>query len=311
MASTRRALILINPNARRRPNPARLDLGVAWLDQRGWTVEQRATSSAAETASLAARAAAEQCDAVIACGGDGTLHDALAGLVGTRTALAHIPSGTVNVWAREVRLPRDPLAALRLLEEGDRVRIDTGTAAGKPFLLMGSLGLDSLVAGRVSGGLKRFFSYLPYLAYAMTELPRYRGVTADVTLDGERIISPVVGILVGNTRSYGGLLQVAARARVDDGLLDVCLLHGRGRALFVRHLLRTALQRHIANSAVTYRQVQSVSVSIDPPWPVQLDGEVAAQTPLTFACVPRTLTVIVPPGLRTPLWGPSSSLDMR
>ena len=295
-------MLLVNPNARRPPNPARLAQGIAWLEQRGWTVDQRTTSGSAEIAALTARAAGECFDAVVACGGDGTLHDALSGLVGTETALALIPSGTVNVWAGEARIPHDPLAALRLLEEGERVRLDTGSAGGRPFLLMGSLGLDSLVAGRVSGGLKRFFGFIPYLVHAAIELPRYRGVMAEVTLDGERIVSPVVGILAGNTRSYGGMLEVAAQARADDGLLDICVLHGTGRGRFLRHLFRAALGRHVGAPDVTYRQVRSASIAIEPPWPVQLDGEVQAQTPITFECLPRSLTVIVPAGLQTPLW---------
>jgi diacylglycerol kinase (ATP) len=303
VADTRRALILINPNARRRPDPKRLAEGMAWLAARGWTIEQRTASSSQETADCTARAAAARFDTVVACGGAGTLHVALRGLVGTQTALAHIPAGTANVWAGEVRLPHDPLAALRLLEEGDRVRLDTGTAGGRPFLLMASLGLDSLVAGRVSGRLKRYLSFLPYLAYAARELSRYRGVEALITLDGEQLAAPVAAILIGNTRSYGGLIQVAAQARADDGLLDLCVLLGAGRRRFLSHLLRTALGRHVGHPQVTYRQVRSVSIAVDPPWPVQLDGEVAVLTPTTFECVPRSLTVVVPPGLRTPLWG--------
>jgi YegS/Rv2252/BmrU family lipid kinase len=302
VASTRRALLLINPNARRPPNPKRLARGIAWLEERGWQIGQQLTSSPEEIAELAAGAAATGCAAVVACGGDGTLHDALPGLAGTQTALAVVPSGTANVWAGEAHLPHDPLAALRLLEEGDRVRLDTGTAGGRPFLLMASLGLDSLVAGHVSGRLKRYFSFLPYLAQAAWELPHYRGVEAEVTVDGERIAAPVAGILVGNTRSYGGLIEVAAEARADDGLLDLCILHGAGRRRFVSHVLRAALRRHVGHPQVTYRQVRTVTVTVDPPWPVQLDGEVAAQTPITFECMPRSLTVVVPRALRTPLW---------
>ncbi len=303
LSDVRRALLLINPNARGRPNAVRLGLGMAWLAERGWRIERRLTSSSAQIGALAASAAADGCDAVIACGGDGTLHDTLAGLTGTETALAHIPTGTANVWAGESRLPRDPLAALRLLEEGDRVRLDTGSAGGRPFLLMASLGLDSLVAGRVSSRLKRYLGFLPYLAYAAQELQRYQGVAAEVMLDGERIIAPVAGILIGNTRSYGGLLQIAAQARADDGLLDVCILHGAGRRHFVRHVVRTALRRHVGHPQVTYCQVRRVTVTADPPLPVQLDGEVAAETPISFECMPQSLTVVVPRGLHTPLWG--------
>lgn len=306
MPDARRALLLINPQAGRPPDAGRLRLGIDWLEERGWRIEQPTTSDGGEVESLASQAAAQGFDAVVAGGGDGTLHEALAGVVGTDTALALLPGGTANVWAGEARLPHDPAKALRLLEEGERVRLDTGSADGQPFLLMASIGIDSLVAGRVDSGLKRRLSFLPYLVHAAIELRRFEGMAVEVTLDDERIVSPAVGMLIGNTRSYGGMLRIAAHARADDGLLDVCLFHGTGRLRFLWLLALTATGRHLSDSAVTYRQVKRICVATLPVWPVQLDGEVAAQTPITFTCVPRSVTLIVPRDLRSPLWNPST-----
>jgi len=303
MPDARRALIAINPEARRPPNSRALRAGIDWLEQHGWKVESRVTERRGEIEEVSARAAVEGVDCVVACGGDGTLHEAVNGLAGTLTALALLPGGTANVWAREARLPRDPERALRLLAEGDRLCIDTGSGAGRSFLLMASIGLDSLVAGRVGSRLKRRFGFLPYLGHAAVALPGFSGLNAKITLDGETIETPLVGLLVGNTRSYGGLIEITPDARADDGLLDVCIYKGSGRISFLRSLVNTLLRRHVRQDAVVYRQAQTITIQTEAPWPVQFDGEVVTETPVTIRCVPRSLTVVVPHGLRSPLWG--------
>src|SRR5262249_40537937 len=103
-------------------------------------------------------------------------------------------------------------------------------------------------------------------------------------------------------RSYGGLMEITPRARANDGLLDVCLYTGRGRLDFLSAILDTLLHRHIGREDVVYHRASTVVIETEPPWPVQFDGEVVTRTPLTITCVPRSLTVVVPPGFRSPLW---------
>jgi diacylglycerol kinase (ATP) len=304
----RRALIAINPEARRAPKPADLRSTVTWLEERGWCIESVVTKARGEVEEAAKEAACAGFDCVVACGGDGTLHEALNGLVGTQTALALLPSGTANVWALEAGLPKDADAALRLLDDGDRLRLDTGRVAGRYFLLMASIGLDSLVAGRVSSRLKRVFGFLPYIGHAAYALKSFDGFGATVTVDGATIETPAVGLIVGNTRSYGGLMQITPKAKANDGLLDVCLYSGNGRLDFLGAILDTLLKRHIGRADVTYCSAKNIMVETDRPWPVQLDGEVVAQTPVTITCIPQSLTVIVPHGFRSPLWEVAQSL---
>src|SRR4051794_30708014 len=101
MSAGRRALLIINPEARRQPRRKRLEEGISWLRAHGWEVERRTAHHRGDVERLAAEGAERDVDCVVACGGDGTLHEALNGLVGTKTALALVPTGTVNVWAAE------------------------------------------------------------------------------------------------------------------------------------------------------------------------------------------------------------------
>lgn len=255
-----------------------------------------------DATALAAQAAARGDDCVVAVGGDGTLHRVLNGVAGTTTALALVPAGTANVWAREAGIPADPVLALRLVAEGARPRLDTGSVGESSFLLMASAGLDSLVAGQVGGAIKRHIGSFAYLGRAAIELWNYRGLSAEIEIDGERLRGPILAFLAGNTRSYGGLIEIAREARADDGLLDVCLFQGRGRRRFVRHLTNTARGRHLLDAAVVHRRARQVTLTIEERWPVQADGEVVGQTPVTIRCMPRSVTVVVPAGRRSPLW---------
>lgn len=309
MSGSRRALLIINPEARRQPRRSRLEEGISWLRARGWEVERQAAQHRGDVERLAAEGADREVDCVVACGGDGTLHEALNGVVGTRTALALVPAGTVNVWAAEAGLPHDPVEALKILEEGDRLRIDTGRAGDRAFLLMASVGLDSLVAGRVSSGLKRRLGMLPYIAHAALEMRNFEGFEAEILLDGERVQTGVVALVAGNTRSYGRVLSITPQARADDGLLDVCIYTGSGRLRFMQSLLKTAARRHLQDSSVIYYQAREIDVRTQLRWPVQLDGEVVSSTPIRFSSVPSSLTVVVPAGLRTPLWDRAAALS--
>jgi diacylglycerol kinase (ATP) len=276
--------------------------GVGWLRKHGWQVEVPAVDRHAELVRLSSAAAADAYDCVVACGGDGTLHGALNGLAGSSTALACVPGGTANVWAREVNIPADPVGALRLVEEGRRVRLDTGWVDGRSFLLMASAGLDSLVASQVGGPFKQYLGSLAYLWRAAMELPSFRGLHAEIDIDGDCIRGAILGIVAGNTRSYGGMLEIASEARADDGLLDVCVFLGAGRRRFLSHLLRTVRRRHVLDNSVLYRRARQVVLKTDNAWPVQADGEVFARTPVTIECRASSVTVVVPPDEQSPLW---------
>lgn len=297
-----RALVIINPVARGLPSRSGLLAGIDWLRERGWSVETRLTRGPGAATELAGEAAARAYDCVVAVGGDGTLNEALNGVAGTPTALAFVPGGTVNVWARETGIPRDPLGALRLLEEGERRRLDAGRVGDRLFLLMASAGLDSLVVAAMNTRLKRQFGQFAYIGSAALRLRSYAGMRAEMTLDGERFELPLLMLVAGNTRSYGGLIEITRLARADDGLLDVCLYTGAGRRAVVSHLARTALGLHLCHPSVLFRRAHQIELLTEVPLPVQADGEIVDETPVTISVAPATVTVVVPAGRRSALW---------
>src|SRR5919108_3129925 len=100
------ALVIVNPNAHNAPKRARLTEADEWLRANGWTTEWLKTAHPREATGMAAEAAARGVPLVLVCGGDGTLNEAVNGLARSETAVAAIPAGTTNLWARELGLPR-------------------------------------------------------------------------------------------------------------------------------------------------------------------------------------------------------------
>ena len=295
-------VIIVNRSARKLPKRARLLEADEWLRANGWTAERVETSGPGDATRIAAASAQRGVPLLFVCGGDGTLNEAVNGLAGSETALAVIPAGTVNLWAREVGLMKKPVEAVRLAVEGRRRRVDLGRAGSRYFLLMAGYGLDAAVAHRVSHGVKGRVGAAAYALSALRQAMTYRGSHVTVTMDGERLERDVLMLVAGNTRNYAGITQITRRALVDDGRLDLCVYGGNGRWDILWLALLTLLGRHERSKNVTQRRASRVELSWRTPLPAQLDGEAVKESPAEVTVAPGALWVMTPRGLRSPLF---------
>jgi YegS/Rv2252/BmrU family lipid kinase len=323
---TRRALLVVNPLARGLPPLRQIQEAADWLRTRGWDVALETTAAPGEATRLARRAASRGRSVVVACGGDGTIHEVVNGLAGSEAVLAVIPGGTANVWAKDARLPRRPLEAARIIEDGRCRRIDLGlieweaprrappdgaplraSASGpvwarsghraerRYFLLMVGIGLDAHVVARVSQGWKRRLGAAAYVLTAAREALFYRSQPVELELDGRERLSLRLGwMLAGNTRCYGGVTHIASRALADDGLLELLIFPGYNLLRATGYGLVTLAGRHYGAPGVTYRQAAEIEVAGPSSLPIQADGEFVGYTPLRLRVVPGALQVLVP-----------------
>jgi|DewCreStandDraft_1066081.scaffolds.fasta_scaffold06146_3 YegS/Rv2252/BmrU family lipid kinase len=297
-----RALVIVNPVARNLPSRRALARAAALLTEAGWQARWQETEAPGHATELAARAAHEGHRLVLVCGGDGTLREAACGLVGTDTALAPIPAGTVNIWARETGIPLRAEAAVRTVLTGERRRVDLGRADGRHFLLMAGVGLDGRIAARVDPRAKRRLGATAYAITAVLESLRWRPLPVTVRADGELVSRDALMLVAANTRNYAGLVHVTPLARADDGLLDLCLFRGDGLRDIVLHALMVALGRHLRSPKVLYRQVQRLELEAASPLPMQLDGDPFALDGGVIEAAPASLWAVVRRGLRSPLF---------
>jgi lipid kinase YegS len=237
-------------------------------------------------------------DLVIAAGGDGTLNEVVHGLMdlseGSRPILGIVPLGTANDFATGCGIPRDPAKALALCMKGEAVPIDIGKANDHWFINAASSGFGAEITATTSPELKRLLGPAAYTlmgAILAINLHHYQG---KLILPGREITGSGPVAIVGNGRQTGGGMQVAPRACIDDGLLDV---------LVVRQISPTALlaaarelqQLPADGEYISYWQTPWLEVHPEEAIPVNLDGEPLSFSTVRYEAVPKAISLIVPP----------------
>jgi YegS/Rv2252/BmrU family lipid kinase len=247
---------------------------------------------------LAQRAASAGADIVAALGGDGHVGAVANGLIGTGKALAVIPAGTGNDFARHLGLDRkDPLAAARLLaapiiRKIDVVRIRT-VDGERYYVNVGGAGFDSEV-NEHANGVKILKGTAKYVYSTFVQLARFKAGNFAVKVDGQEHAFRGMMLAVGNASSYGGGMLVCPDAKSDDGLLDICVIQELPRRQFVMAFPKVFKGRHVQHPAVRMFRGTEVEISADRPFLVYADGERVGNLPATFTVVPLALPVVVP-----------------
>ena len=305
------ALFIINPAAGGLPQRQALDRAIETAAAEfgiDALIEETAVTGHATT--LAAEAEAEGVALCFVVGGDGTFNEALNGLSTTDLMLGLIPAGTANVWAKEAGIPRRPLAALRAQLAADPIDIDLGRAGGtgterpddsrgeRRFLLMASYGLDAAAIATIAADprWKRRFGRLTYLVGGLRAGFRYPGFEIEIAFDDAAPVPLASRMLViGNTRSYGGLAAITSEASAVDGRLDCVALLGRGLGRTLAAVPQIVFQRHLRAGNVLFRRAKRIRLLSDAPLPpMQIDGDAAAAPASELTIEPAALRVLVP-----------------
>ena len=256
---------------------------------RGSAVDLRLTDGPGHARDIAAACAVAGMASVVVCGGDGTVHEAAAGLAGTGTALAVLACGRGNDFAAALRLPRRPGELVAAVLEGERVRVDLGSVNGTPFCTVAAVGFDAEVTRHVMRGGGRTAGRHAYLLGALQLLFRYPA--PELRFEGDFGVREGRYLLgaIANTERYGAGFRIAPGARADDGLLDCVLVSDlpRWRALtLIPSIFRGAHLRHPEVEVVRTRELR---VTSEGPCALAADGEFLGETPATMSVRPRAL----------------------
>jgi YegS/Rv2252/BmrU family lipid kinase len=222
---------------------------------------------------MASRAADDRADLVIVWGGDGTVNEAGRGLAGTSTALGLIPAGSGNGLAGALGVPREPHAAIAVAL-GDRARaVDVGMVNDRPFFNVAGIGFDAHIARLFNERARGRRGRLPYVVLGLREGFGYLGQTYELTLDGARQSTRALLIAFANGREYGMGMQIAPGAKLDDGLLEACVVEDRpflARLWDARHLALGSIGRA---PGITIRSVRAGTIEAPGPIEFHVDGE--------------------------------------
>lgn len=270
---------------------------VAALEGDGASVV-RSAATTADTARAEAAAAARSgdYDALIACGGDGTVRQAAAAAAGTTCPVGAFMLGTGNVLAHELDLPRKPEVMAELLRRGPTLEVQMGLANTEPFLLMAGVGFDGRVIANLDQRLKQVIAKA---AFVPATLKALRAPLDDLTvhLDG-RTYGGVAWVIVTNASRYGGHFNLTRRTSLRTSGLVATLFYAHSRAELVRHASHLARGRlddlRQSTDAVLVTPCSEASITCPHAIPVQIDGDAFATTPLALTAHGPTVSLIVP-----------------
>jgi YegS/Rv2252/BmrU family lipid kinase len=269
----------------------------------GLQVTRRDTRDLDDARTLA-RAAAGEGAIVAVLSGDGMIGavaDVLRGKPGS--VLGVLPGGRGNDLARVLEISRDPIAACQTIAHGCVQPIDIGEvspaerqAPGRAFVGIASVGFDS-DANRIANGAPAWLGNLVYAYGALRALIAWRPVRFEVELrpSGERYTLSGYTVGAANSRAYGGGMQAAPDALLDDGLLDVLALEDVSKLGFVTKLLPKVFSgAHVHEPCVRVMRAQEVIIDADRPFAMYADGDPIGELPARVRALPDAVRVLVP-----------------
>lgn len=256
-------------------------------------------------AELAREAAGDECRALVAGGGDGTIHEVVQGLAAAgacdRIRLGLVPLGTGNDLARALGLPDDPHDAVTVLRASPERRIDLVAAetAGRASTVVNFAlgGFAGDIARHVTRERRRLWGGLVYIRGALAGLGELRAYRTHLVLDGEPLPEErLLAVIVANGQKLGHGLPVAPEARIDDGLLDVVAVRADRPSRVPLTVARVLAGRHLGAPGVLWRRARRVEVHADPAMPFNADGQPLGPGPARFRVRPGALRVAAPAG---------------
>jgi diacylglycerol kinase (ATP) len=311
----RKAALFYNPySGRRRKHRVKdVESAASVLRDAGIEVEVSATRAASDAAAQVRMAVREGFDTIIACGGDGTIHDVLQGLAGRDAALGIIPLGTANAMAHDLRLPPKPADAARTLLTAVPKRIAVGRIdyrdfnnlpAIRHFTVAAGVGVDAHLFYKLNRLIKDRMGMMAYYSKAthlwLTHRMRYFEAEFSSNGSGTQRADRLSEMLAVRINQFGGVLrELAPGASLSRNDLRLVLCRTGNRALYLAYVFRgiLGLSRGVPGIDLAYAdQVTCRSIPGEKPENiyVEADGELLGRLPITLSVVPDALTVLVP-----------------
>jgi diacylglycerol kinase (ATP) len=271
----------------------------------GWQINLIPSDSAEHITQLARSAAQAGRDALIIAGGDGSVMRAATGLAGSKTFLAVLPTGTANVWAKEIGLPRIKRGNQKTIQQvinqitSGRVQaVDIGQCNGQPFLLWVGIGLDGIVVGQLEGRRRkpRPFAELRYAVQILRNALSWKGVSLSLQADGKKYAGTFVIALVSNIRAYaGGYVEISPQACLDDGQMDLWLFEGNSRRASFKYAVGVFFGLHKKSKHVQHIPFKELTLQSNAPLASQIDGEpLTLANPVRITVQSKRINVLVP-----------------
>jgi len=295
-ARRKRFAVIVNPRGGTRRGLAVLEQVRPVFAQAEAELDVRVTERSGHARQLAATLELAGCDGLCVIGGDGTVHEVVAGLnERARPAsvpLGLIPAGTGNTLHQEVGCTSPTEAAQRILAGEtralDAVRV---TMPDEVVHCVNIIGWGAIADINRTAERLRCFGRYRYAVAALSHVVRARRRRARLILDGQILDGDFVFVIACNTKTTGSGMILAPQAEIDDGKFDLVILRSTSRAEMLKVLTRVFDGSHLSLPSIAYHRVRSLEILYEGPEPLDLDGEIKGRAPFRAEIVPAALRV--------------------
>ncbi|RLD61836.1 MAG: diacylglycerol kinase family lipid kinase [Bacteroidetes bacterium] len=239
-----------------------------YLDKKKFAYEIKYTEKAKHAIKISSEAAGKF-DIVTAVGGDGSVNEVCKGLINSSSALAIIPTGSGNGLARYLNIPLKIDKAIKLINQTYIKKIDTAEINNEKFVNVAGIGFDAHVSHIFANYGKR--GPLPYVKIAAEEFPNYRAQKYRILIDDKLIYRKAFLISFANSSQFGNNAYISPEAKIDDGLIDVCIFKNfpivesprLAVMLFDKRLDKSKYMEIIKGKEITITHENSIIAHID------------------------------------------------
>ena len=310
----RRVVLIYNPASGQYSNrrAAKIEAALAVLRGAGVDAEAVATTAPGSAAAQVQESVRRGCDTVLACGGDGTVHEVLQSLVGGQTALGVVPLGTANALAADLGLPLSPVKAARMLLNSTPVRIPVGRVFfrdsegvehSRYFTVAAGIGADAHLMSKLDAKLKRRFGYVLYAVEGLRILAAHSFPLFKATLveragrePREELVSQLLAVRI---HDFGGMLHnLVPGAALRNDKLRLVAFKTSNRFDYVRFLAAVVFQRQTFTRRIELLDAVSVECRVPDGSRacvfVEADGELLGGLPVRIEIAPDALNLLVP-----------------
>lgn len=291
----KRILFIVNPvsGVNQAKKSTLSEIATSVLDPDIFTWDISFTESSEHARLLSRQASDTAVDIIVSVGGDGTLNQVVKGMIGSNSLLGLIPAGSGNGLARHLGIPIDIEQSLSIISKGITRTIDTVNLNDDLFVSIAGVGFDALVAKRFSQVTRRgFFAYLKIVTneYAFYRPRKYR-----MEIDGKQVTRQALFVSFANTDQFGYNTIIAPGAKIDDGLVDVCIVK-KIPLFYTPRVVGLLFTRRIDTSGfVEIIRARNIKLTRNKNRVVNIDGEPVKLTKeLEITVNPLSLKIIVP-----------------
>jgi diacylglycerol kinase family enzyme len=319
-----RAALIYNPESgrQRRTRVAQVEAARDALRAAGIEAVATPSRAAGSAGEQAREAIANGCDAVFACGGDGTVNEVLQGMVGSQAALGVIPLGTANALAADLRIPRDPAAAARAALSAGQMRVAVGQLSSTDhngatncrfFIVTAGIGADAHLVYTMTAAFKQRYGYAGYFACACRTWATHTYPPFEVEFtqpDGVRRREIISQLLAARITEFGGLMRrLVPGAALNRDVLRLALFKTPDRLRYLQYMTNVWLGRQAAVRDVELADAISLECRPlhqpcqDTRWRgrnisrriyTEADGELTGMLPASINIVPDAVTLLLP-----------------